>query len=181
MNDITNFIETQLDVYKKNTDIEITLGLNKNSCIFDNLKIDESKINNIIKNFRNYKLSYSQGKIYKNDNYVIKTFNNKNNEISENIVLENEIFKFGDLDLLVKNINITKFNNIHNSTQYNEEIIYDELCVHLNDYTKLYFQNLNDTYNIKYHIYLEKNICLKIKNEILELLNNSIIILQNNL
>ena len=39
------------------------------------------KFLDIIKEFRNYKLSYSQGKIYKNMDTQLKTFNNKNNEI----------------------------------------------------------------------------------------------------
>lgn len=183
MQNINTFIEEQLDIYKKNINIEIILGDNQKitDIIFNNMIIDESLINNIIKEFRNYKLSYSQGKIYKYLNYELKTFNNKMNEIYEITNLENSIIKFQNLGLLLKHNNTIKQSNISNYKNFNEEIIYDEICIHLNDYLLLYFQNINNKYYIKYDMNLEKNICLKIKNETLDLLEKSLIILENNI
>ena len=179
MENINTFIEKQLEIYKKNIDIEIILGTKVNDIIFNNMELDEKIINNIIKEFRNYKLSYSQGKIYKYLNYELKTFNNKINEIYEITNLENSIIKFQNLGLLLKHNNNIKHSNISNYKEFNEEILYDEICIHLNEYLLLYFQNINNKYYIKYDMNFEKNICLKIKNETLNLLEKSLIILEN--
>ena len=99
MDCINTFIENQINTYKKDNFIEIKLGKNINKFSFQDINVDEDKINNVLPKFRNYKLRYTQGKIYSFSDKQIKTFNNKNTEIHQFKNLENEICKFKDIEL----------------------------------------------------------------------------------
>lgn len=179
MENIQNFINEQIKIYEKELKIEINLGKKNTDFIFNNLIIEENIINEIIKSFRIYKLRYSQGKIYKDQNYEIKTYNNKNTSIIEKNNLENIIVNFKNTDLLISNNSIKEHTNIYNKKLFNEENVYDEISIYLNDYIILFFQNIDGKYYIKYDITLEKSITLKLKNEIFDLLEKSLIIIKN--
>ena len=87
---IHNFNKTQIETYKINNKIEIVLGKYISEEIFCNKMKD---ILEFVKNFRNYKLGYSQGKVYKLENLEIKTYNNKRNTCKTSEVMEKEVLK----------------------------------------------------------------------------------------
>ena len=89
MDNIIKFINEQKETYKIELNLEIILGKSCNDFSFEELNLDEKTLNDIVKKFRNYKLSYSQGKIYKYGDLVIKTFNNKNTEIIKTKNIDN--------------------------------------------------------------------------------------------
>ena len=133
-------MQKQIDDYKKKNYIEIQIGKKVSENIF-NTSLDNTFIN-IIKEFRNYKLSYSQGKIYKQKNLYFKTFNNKNSEIKKTELLENEFIQEqnSNYDILIYNNIIEDLSEFESSKYYNDEQEYDELNVHINDDILLVFQ-----------------------------------------
>ena len=62
MDNIIKFINYQKETYKIGLNFEIILGKSCNDFSFEELNLDEKTLNDIVKNFRNYKLSYSQVK-----------------------------------------------------------------------------------------------------------------------
>lgn len=179
MDNIIKFINYQKETYKIGLNFEIILGKSCNDFSFEELNLDEKTLNDIVKNFRNYKLSYSQGKIYKYGDLVIKTFNNKNTEIIKTKNIDNTKINFKNFQIIVLNNLIEKCNNISNYKDFNEEIIYDEICIHIDDNILLYFQNKNGKYIVKYNLVIEKNISLLEENKIFKSLEQSLILLQN--
>ena len=67
------FLQLQIDTYSKTNHIEIKFG-EVSEGIFKTIYQDNDEIDfiNLIKPFRNYKLSYSQGKEYQLNNLVLK-------------------------------------------------------------------------------------------------------------
>ena len=106
MEKLQEFIKNQIQTYDKENNLEFILGNKIEDNIFNNSIFPEEIVNKIIKNFRHYKLSYSQGKIYKYLNYELKTFNNKFSEIHKKVNLENQInnIETGNLDILLLDI-----------------------------------------------------------------------------
>ena len=66
MEKLKQFLQTQIETYSKTNYIEITFGTEIGENIFKTVYHDNNEIEfiNLIKPFRNYKLSYSQGKEY---------------------------------------------------------------------------------------------------------------------
>lgn len=181
MDCIITFIDKQIKTYEKDLTLEFIFGNKINSYSFQNTNIEESSLNKIIKEFRNYKLGYSQGKIYKLDDKIIKTYNNKNTEIYEKKELENSIVDLDKFSLLLLNMYEKKMDNMECKKTYYEEYLYDELTVLLNEYLVLVFYNFLGENHIKFKLNIEKNICLKNKKEIYDKINESIMIIQNNM
>ena len=75
MNELRTFIEKQIKNYPKVNNIEILLGRKVSDNIFRTIYQDnnECEFTKLIKNFRNFKLSYSQGKLYKYLDYSLKS------------------------------------------------------------------------------------------------------------
>ena len=177
MEEIKSFFTKQITTYDKENNLEFILGNKIENNILNNLVFNEEKVNQIIKNFRHYKLSYSQGKVYKYLNYELKTYNNKFSEIIRKINLENEInsIKDGKIDIILLNNQIDILQEFEIKNKYNEEYLYDELNVHLDENVTLVFRNVDkENYSIRYLIKLEKNLPLKFQNDYLEKIEQSL-------
>lgn len=153
---LKTFLQNQIDNYKKVNHIEIQLGRKITENIFKT-KYDKNFIDTI-KEFRYYKLSYSQGKIYKSLDMQLKTFNNKNNEIRRMKMLEKEIECNSQFDMAMLNNDITQINEFETNFNYDDEVEYDEINIHINDNILLVFMKVNENYNIKVLITLEKDL-----------------------
>ena len=172
---IKHFIKYQIDNYKKTNYIYVILGKTIDDNIF-NTKVNESFIE-IVKEFRDYKLSYSQGKIYKNSDIEYKTFNNKNTEIKRVNNLEKEIINWNDNNLLLLNNDLTDIQEFEPKKLYNDEQEYDEINIHLNDNMLLIFQKVGEFYNIKITLNIEKDLSYIYIDEYMELLDKTLITL----
>lgn len=179
LNQIHQFIKKQIEFYKKTNFIEIQIGKKISDNIFINSLGD--KFIDLVKEFRNYKLSYSQGKIYKQNNSYFKTFNNKNTEIKKTELLENEFIldNSKNYDILIFNSIIEDLPEFEPSKDYNDEQEYDELNVHINDDILLVFQKIGEINSIKILLNIEKDLPYKYVEEymnlvkdVLEKLNN---------
>lgn len=173
-----SFIKTQIETYDKENNLEFILGNKIDEYIFENNIFSEELVNNIIKQFRNYKLSYSQGKIYKYLSNELKTFNNKYSEIHKSVNLESQMINENKLDLLLQNNDVKQLQEFEIKNKYTDEYLYDELNVHLDDNVLLIFrknENLpNDNYSIRFVIKLEKNLPLKYQTEYITKINDSL-------
>ena len=177
MEKLQEFIKNQIQTYDKENDLEFILGNRVEDNIFNNSIFSEETVNKIIKNFRHYKLSYSQGKIYKYLNYELKTFNNKFSEICKKVNLENQInnIETGNLDILLLNNQVDSLQEFEIKSKYVDEHLYDELNVHLDDNVILVFRNIDkETYSIRYLIKLEKNLPLKFQDDYIKKVEESL-------
>ena len=175
-----SFIKNQIETYDKENNLEFILGEKIDDYIFNNTIFSEELVNNIIKQFRNYKLSYSQGKIYKYLSEELKTFNNKYSEIHKSINLESTMINENDLDILLLNNDIKQLQEFEIRNNYTEEYLYDELNVHLDDNVLLIFRKNENTkddknlYSIRFVINLEKNLPLKFQTDYINKINESL-------
>lgn len=162
---IGNFLKNQIENYKQENNIEIKLGNKISNEIF---KLKLKNPIKIIKKFRNYKLSYSQGKVYKEKDLSYKTFNNKNSELLKEDLLEKEIILGEKFDILIL-CNLLKTANVFpNKMNFDDEYEYEEICVHLDKNMILKFENYLDMYLIKINIILEKDLPYTYQDEILK-------------
>ena len=163
LTELKTFLQLQIKTYQKQNHIEITFGRDLGDGIFKTIYCDNNDIEiaKLIKPFRNYKLSYSQGKIYHNQDTVLKTFNNKYNQIQKHTNLETLNIKFTKYDLQVRNIakeNQDEF-TLHKDYLQDEE--YDEVNIHLNPESHdqlLIFQKKGDYHHLKIELLLELNL-----------------------
>ena len=185
MDNLRKFIETQISTYEKINNIEIHFGKHINENIFktifnDNNECDFAKV---IKHFRNYKLSYSQGKIYRYLDYKLKTFNNKYNEITKENVLEKEVIKFKDYDLMIMNNNVENVLEIPLKKEYNEDVEYDEINIHLckdSNEQLLIFQKIGEYNILKIKLKIEPRFPYKLLNDLMDDIKIALDILQIN-
>ena len=173
------FIKNQIETYDKENNLEFILGNKIDENIFINNIFSQERVNDIIKQFRNYKLSYSQGKIYKYLSEELKTFNNKYSEIHKSLNLESKIIKESNLDILLLNNDIKQLQEFDIKDNYTEEYLYDELNVHLDDNVLLIFRknenkDNNELYSIRYIVKLEKNLPLKFQTDYINKINDSL-------
>lgn len=176
---LKTFLQNQIENYKKVNNVEIQLGRKISDNIF-RTKYDNNFID-IIKEFRSYKLSYSQGKIYKNLDIQLKTFNNKNNEIRRTKMLEREVECNSEFDMAMINNEITQINEFETNYNYDDELEYDEINIHLNDNILLVFMKVKDNYNIKFVITLDKDLPYTYLDEYVSKLEEVIEILKKNI
>ena len=162
---INEFHKYQIKNYKKTNNIEIKFGRIISEELFS-MKLKNTI--DIIKNFRNFKLGYSQGKLYKKKNSYFKTFNNKNNEIWKVELLEKEYIPFTNFDLLIVNNLFNREETFPSLTEYDDEYIYDEVCVYVDKNVVLKFENYNDMFFLKICIELEKDLPYTYQDEIIK-------------
>ena len=162
---INEFHKYQINNYKKTNNIEIKFGRIISEEIFS-MKLKNTI--NIVKNFRNFKLGYSQGKIYKKGNSYFKTFNNKNNEIGKSELLEKEYLPFTNYDLLIVNNLVSKEELFPSLMEYDDEYIYDEICIYVDKNVILKFENYNDMFFLKICIEIEKDLPYTYQDEIIK-------------
>ena len=162
---INDFHKFQIENYKRNNSIEIKFGRIITEEIFS-MKLKNTL--SIIKNFRNFKLGYSQGKVYKKGNSYFKTFNNKNNEIVKSELLEKEYIPFTNYDLLLVNNLVNKEEIFPSLMDYDDEYEYDEVCIYVDKNVVLKFENYNDMFFLKICIELEKDLPYTYQDEIIK-------------
>lgn len=183
---IRNFIQTQIDTYKQVNNITIHFGKKINDDIFKTSCYEESegKFAKLIEIFRNFKLSYSQGKIYKHEDKVLKTFNNKYNEIHKVYLLDSLDLESKNFDIKVSNDQMEKLFEFEPKREYCEEEDYDEFNVHLtqgSDKQLLIFQKKGDYNLIKIILNIEMNLPYTYLDTLMEDLEKVMIILDNEL
>lgn len=160
---LRKFLEFQINTYVKPNYIEIEFGREISEEIFKTIyhENDEIEFTKLIKPFRNYKLSYSQGKEYHTQNTVLKTFNNKYNQIVKRDCLETEVISFPDYDLKVKNIDRKNIEEFPLQKEYYQECEFEEVNIHLNPESLdqlLIFQKRGDFHQLKIELKLDINL-----------------------
>ena len=136
MNELKLFFKQQQETYKKNNTYEINLC----DYITDNitkLDIEEEKFYKLIREYRQYKLNYSQGKYYQDINNICNTFCNRNNHIYSYLLLDRKNINYNDHKILVNNKNISTLDLFSNKKEYIIEENYEVLTVHINENLKL--------------------------------------------
>lgn len=176
---IHEFVKKQIEIYKKTNYIEIQIGKKISDNIFKT-SLEDTYIE-LVKEFRNYKLSYSQGKLYKKSESYLKTFNNKNTEIKKVELLETEFIldDTNNFDILIINNIIDDQSEFESLKNYNDEQEYDELNIHLNDDILLVFQKVGEINSIKILLKIEKDLPYTYLDEYMELVNDTIKKLNN--
>ena len=152
---IYDFNQSQIENYKRNNTLQIKLGRIISENIFS-LKLKNTL--EFIKKFRSYKLSYSQGKIYKYKDYHFKSFNTKRSEIYKSELLEKTLIPYKNYDILIQNNLVKNLEIMPSKMEYNEEYEYDEICVYIDKNIILNFETYNDIFTIKIDIELEKDL-----------------------
>lgn len=163
---LKNFLQTQINTYSKPNNIEITFGRTVGENIFKTIYQENNEIEfiNLIKPFRNYKLSYSQGKEYQFNNLVLRTYNNKYNQILKRSTLETEVITFPEYQLQVCNVDISVVEEFPLSKDYHQEELFEEVNIHLNPESHdqlLIFQKKGDLYSLKIQLLLDVNLPYK--------------------
>lgn len=166
MEKLKKFLETQIKTYSKPNYIEMTFGREIGENIFKTIYQDNNEIEfiNLIKPFRNYKLSYSQGKEYKLNNLVLRTYNNKYNQISKLSTLETVVISFPEYQLQVCNIDMVSVEEFPLTKDYNQEELFEEVNIHLNPESHdqlLIFQKKGDYHCLKIQLLLDVNLPYK--------------------
>jgi hypothetical protein len=162
---IKTFIKNQIELYKQENFIEIKIG----KIISDNIfKLKLMNTLKYVKEFRDYKLRYSQGKIYKYKDLIYKTFNNKNNENRKTELLEKEMILGDNFDILIINSIVKNTNVFPNLNEYDDEQEYDEISVYFDKYFILKFLKLNEEQFINIEIKLEKDIPYTYQDEMIK-------------
>ena len=162
---IKDFIKQQIETYKKDNTLEIKFGKITIGEIFS-LKLKDTL--DLVKNFRNYKLSYSQGKVYKYKDGYYKTFNNKNNISKKVDLLEKEMFIYDKYDLLIVNNLVKDLGYFPSKKEYHDEYEYDEINIYIAKNMVLTFETYNDMFFIKIVIDLEKDLPYTYQDEVIE-------------
>lgn len=163
LSELRTFMEHQIKTYQKVNHIEILFGKAITPEIFKTIYRDNSECEfaKLIKDFRNFKLSYSQGKMYQYMDYSLKTYNNKYNVTHKNRNLEKLEIKNAKYDMLVLNINKEILEEFPLHKNYNEELEYDELNVHISGDSHdqlLIFQKKGEYHMLKMELKLDLNL-----------------------
>jgi hypothetical protein len=162
---IKDFNKQQIGTYKRDNTLEIKFGKITSGEIFS-LKLKDTL--DLVKNFRNYKLSYSQGKVYKYKDGYYKTFNNKNNISKKVDLLEKEMFIYDKYDLLIVNNLVKDLGYFPSKKEYHDEYEYDEINIYIDKNMVLTFETYNDMFFIKIVIDLEKDLPYTYQDEVIE-------------
>ena len=84
MEQLKQFLKNQVETYQHDNTFEINI-CNKKSDNISNLNVKEEKFYDTLREYRNYKLSYSQGKYYQDLNQVCTTSCNRNSYTLQSI------------------------------------------------------------------------------------------------
>ena len=185
MDQLQTFIEKQIKIYHKVNHLEILLGKQQSDNIFKTIYQDnnECEFAKLIKHFRNFKLSYSQGKRYQYLNHQLKTFNNKYTEIHKTTLLEKEIIHLSKYDMLVQNNNLEVLQEFPLKKEYNEEVEYDEVNIHLSKDSNeqlLIFQKKGDYHLLKLVLKIDVNLPYMLLDELMKDIKRVLKILEDN-
>ena len=157
MEQLKQFLKNQVETYPRDNTFEINICNRKSDNISD-LNVQEGKFYDTIKEYRSYKLSYSQGKYYQDLNQVCTTSCNRNSNITKYHLLERENMDYNGIDILICNKNIEELDIFRNKHDYIIEENYEILTVYLNNNLKINFEIIGDSHQIKISLNLEKNI-----------------------
>ena len=157
MDKLEKFLKSQQETYSQNNTYDIYPCRYISENISD-LSIDENIFYSMIRNYRNYKLNYSQGKCYQDLNTICYTSCNRNNEMFNYILLNRENISYGEQDLLVNNKKYINIDLFVNKKDYNIEENYEVLTVHINQNLKIYFEEVGGKNQIRIQLSLEKGI-----------------------
>ena len=163
MDELTNFLKQQQNIYQQDNtfDIHICNPLHASNPLIGNISnfnIEESKFFSIIKDYRNYKLNYSQGKMYQDLNNICITSCNRYNNINSYILLDRKDIDYNNQKILVNNKKYTELDLFSNKKHYVIEDNYEVLTVHINDNLKIYFEIIGTSHQMKIQLSLEKGI-----------------------
>ncbi len=166
LQNIHNFLDQQVKTYPQENYIQIYLGKKIEEGIFKTIykNNNECEFAKLIKHFRNFKLSYSQGKIYQNLDTVLKTFNNKYNEVHRYLQMDRRIISHTKYDLCLENYQKEVLEEFPLQKNYNSEEEYDEVNIHISGDSHdqlLIFQKKGDYYLIKLELKLDINLPYK--------------------
>ena len=181
---IRKFIESQIKTYQKTNLIEIKFGKSIDEGIFKTIYQDNDEIAfiKLIKPFRNYKLSYSQGKIYYHNNHVLKTYNNKYNIIQQLDVLETNVIKSTHYDIQINNINQKSVEEFLLQKKYHQEEEYEEVNIHITQDSNdqlLIFQKNGEYHQLKLELKIELNLPYTYLDDLMSDIKKALLILEN--
>lgn len=157
MESLKSFLTTQQNTYKQQNTYDIGICSDYSSNI-SNFNMGEDKFYNLIRNYRNYKLNYSQGKFYQNLNSICTTSCNRNNDIYQYMLLDRKNMEYNGQKILVSNKKYTGINQFVNKKNYIIEENYEVLTVHVNDNLKIIFEIIGDSHQMKIQLSLENGI-----------------------
>lgn len=157
MEELKTFFKNQQETYKQNNTFDINF-CNPISTNISDLSIDDKLFYTMIKNYRNYKLNYSQGKFYQDLNNICLTSSNRNNDMYSYLLLERENIVYGDQNILVVNKKYTPIDLFTNKKDYVIEEDYEVLTVHINENLRIYFEKIGERNQIKIQLSLENGI-----------------------
>jgi hypothetical protein len=183
--ELKSFIETQIKNYQKVNYIEIEFGKKISDNIFKTIYCDnnECEFAKLIKHFRNYQLSYSQGKMYKYLENSLKTFNNKYKLIQKSSLLEKTTLNYLKYDMNVQNINKENLEEFPLNKNYNEDLEYDEVNIHISKDSNdqlLIFQKRGDYNILKMELKIDINLPYTFLETLMTDIEKILIILEEN-
>ena len=181
---IRKFIESQIKTYQKTNLIEIKFGKSIDEGIFKTIYQDNDEIAfiKLIKPFRNYKLSYSQGKIYFYNNHILKTFNNKYNVIQQIDVLESEVIKSKSYDIQINNINQKAIEEFPLQKKYHKEEEYEEVNIHITQDSNdqlLVFKKNGEYHQLMLELKIDLNLPYTYLDDLMNDIKKALLILEN--
>lgn len=157
MESLKSFLTIQQNTYKQQNTYDIGICSDYSSNI-SNFNMEEDKFYNLIRNYRNYKLNYSQGKFYQDLNSICTTSCNRNNDIYQYILLDRKNMEYNGQKILVSNKKYSNVNQFVSKKKYVLEENYEVLTVHVNDNLKIYFEIIGDSHQMKIQLSLENGI-----------------------
>lgn len=157
MESLKTFLTTQQNTYKQQNTYDIGICSDYSSNI-SNFNMEEDKFYNLIRNYRNYKLNYSQGKFYQDLNSICTTSCNRNNDIYQYMLLDRKNMEYNGQKILVSNKKYSNVNQFVNKKKYVLEENYEVLTVHVNDNLKIIFEIIGDSHQMKIQLSLENGI-----------------------
>lgn len=157
MQSLKSFLTTQQNTYKQQNTYDIGICSDYSTNI-SNLNMEEDKFYNLIRNYRNYKLNYSQGKFYQDLNSICTTSCNRNNDIYNYMLLDRQNMDYNGQKILVSNKKYSNVNQFVNKKNYVVEENYEVLTVHVNDNLKIIFEIIGDSHQMKIQLSLENGI-----------------------
>ena len=156
---LKSFLKQQQDTYTRNNTYEFEIYNSKNNIKKSvNLNFNEEIFYKILRNYRNYKLHYIQGKFYQNINSICITSCNRNTNLYKYNLLDHKNFSFGNINVIINNKIFTDIHSFENKLKYSIEENYENLSVYINNDLKIYFEKIGNYHRIKICLALEKNI-----------------------
>lgn len=160
MDDLKFFLKHQQETYSRNNTYELEISNSKNIRLENSidLNFNEEIFYKILRNYRNYKIHYIQGKFYQNMNTISITSCNRNINLYKYNLLEHKKIGFENINVIINNKIFTNIDSFENKLKYSIEENYENLSIYINNDLKIYFEKIGDSHIIKICLSLEKNI-----------------------